>query len=709
MKRFIIAACAVVVLFGILYYAVYFEGFYLDLDPDAPVTAEFRTEGKEILRRTETGEYEEFAIRGVDVYSAIPGYPTLEFAAETEDYLRWMEQIGEMGANTIRALNIMDDEFYEALYLYNTSHEESLYLLQGLQISDESNYGAEDIYASGLLDQFLRNSKKVVDVIHGKTIIPLSDFTGTGNYRWDVSSWVIGYLIGHEWDSGVIAFTNNSTQRPDSYEGTYFSTAEGASRFEAAIARVMDQLIHYESSKYKTQRLVSFINDPANDPFSYEELYATRFLKYNQIDAENIRPTEALESGYFASYRLYYFSPDYLEYMSQEQKTELGDILTGLNTGAMYNGYLDLLSRYHTMPVVAAGYGFSTARAAIYEDKAPLTEEEQGESLVRVWQDATEAGWAGVLISTWQDSWERRTWNTSYATFDLKDPVWQDMQTEGQGYGLLEFQLGNGEEVCRVDGDASEWTEENVVAVTDEGTLSMRYDEKYIYFYFQGPDYDPNTDTLYIPIDTTPKSGSTYCLNYDLTFDRACDFVLYIRGRNNSRIMVQERYEILWAMHAYETDRTDPYDDVRDVDSPLFKTVRLMLQQADPAPLGTWSDAEVYETGKLRYGNGNPEAWDYDSLADYCFTQNGVEIRIPWQLLNFSSPAEMTIHDDYYENYGVEYIHIDELFVGATLGEYRDRRMILESFPLQGWDGVSEYTERLKDSYYIVQEYWAAQ
>ena len=152
MKRFIIAACAVVVLFGILYYAVYFEGFYLDLDPDAPVTAEFRTEGKEILRRTETGEYEEFAIRGVDVYSAIPGYPTLEFAAETEDYLRWMEQIGEMGANTIRALNIMDDEFYEALYRYNTSHEEPLYLLQGLQISDESNYGAEDIYASGLLD-----------------------------------------------------------------------------------------------------------------------------------------------------------------------------------------------------------------------------------------------------------------------------------------------------------------------------------------------------------------------------------------------------------------------------------------------------------------------------------------------------------------------------------------------------------------------------
>lgn len=709
MKRVIIAACIAVVCLGGLFYAVYFEGFYLDLNPDAPVDAVFRTVGTEIQRKTADGEYERFSIRGVDVSSNIPGYPTLEFAPNQKDYLRWMEQIGEMGANTIRVLNIMDDDFYEALYIYNTSHTEPLYLLQGLQVSDESNYGAEDIYSSGFIDQLLTNSKRAVDVIHGKIMIPLSDFTGTGNYSWDVSSWVIGYLIGHEWDSGIIAFTNNSTQHPTSYEGTYFVTSSEATRFEAAMARVMDQLILYESSKYKTQRLVSFINDPSNDPFSYEELYVTRFLKYNQIDIENIVPTEKLESGYFASYRLYHFSPDFLQYFSEEQKEELGRILIGLDTEAMYHGYLDLLGRYHTIPVVAAGYGFSTARTATYEGEAPLTEQEQGESLVQVWKDASDAGWSGVFISTWQDTWERRTWNTSYATFDYKDPVWQDMQTEGQCYGLMEFRLGNSEATCFVDGDTSEWTEEDIVAETSEGTLSMQYDEKYLYFYFEGMNYTPETDTLYIPLDTTPQSGSTYCLNYNMTFDRACDFVLYIHGKNNSRIMVQERYEILWAMHAYETDRTDPYDEIWDVDSPLFKTVCLMIQQADPAPLGLWDAAETYETGHLRYGNGNPNSVEYDSLADFCFTENGVEIRIPWQLLNFASPAEMMIHDDYYDNYGVEYIHADMLYVGAALGNDRDQRLILSPFYLEGWNDVSEYVERLKKSYYIVKGCWAIQ
>ena len=55
-------------------------------------------------------------------------------------------------------------------------------------------------------------------------------------------------------------------------------------------------------------------------------------------------------------------------------------------------------------------------------------------------------------------------------------------------------------------------------------------------------------DTLYIPIDTTPKTGSTYCENYDLTFERPCDFVICIDGRDNSRVVVQERYEVLRAM-----------------------------------------------------------------------------------------------------------------------------------------------------------------
>lgn len=144
------------------------------------------------------------------------------------------------------------------------------------------------------------------------------------------------------------------------------------------------------------------------------------------------------------------------------------------------------------------------------------------------------------------------------------------------------------------------------------------------------------------------------------------------------------------------------------MDSPGFRYIDLMLQTATPLLTGNWeASAEVYETGRLLYGNANPDAADFNSLADYMFTGNGVEIRIPWQLLNFSNPSEMMIHDDYYQCYGVENLHIDQMYVGVAQGD-EDARIPLASFELEGWGKDVTYHERLKRSYYIVQEYWAS-
>ena len=173
-------------------------------------------------------------------------------------------------------------------------------------------------------------------------------------------------------------------------------------------------------------------------------------------------------------------------------------------------------------------------------------------------------------------------------------------------------------------------------------------------------------------------------------------------------MVVQKRYEVLRAMFMHETEDQDPYLDVPAPDTPEFQYIDLMLQTATPLLTGNWeASAEVYETGKLRYGNANPEASDFDSLADYMFTGDGVEIRIPWQLLNFANPSEMMIHDDYYEHYGVEYLHIDEMWVGFSWGEGNEYRIPMAAFPLEGWGWDVTYHERLKRSYYILQDYWA--
>ena len=296
MRRFIIIVCILVALGGGLLYAVYYEGFYLNLHPGAPVSADFRTLGGEIQHLAD-GRWETLEIRGVDVSSSLPGEPAMDFAAGSEDYLRWFESIAALGANTVRVYTIMDSDFYEAFYQFNTESGSTLYLLQGLQVSDAANYGAADAYDSEFRELLIQNGQAAVDVIHGRRHIALGDTSGTGIYRWDVSPWVLGYLVGSEWDSGNIAYTNNSTLHPLSYEGTYFATVPEANRFEVLMAEIMDRITQYESDKYKTQRLIAFVNDPNNDPFAYEDLYATRFFKYNQVNAEHIVSTQALCSG----------------------------------------------------------------------------------------------------------------------------------------------------------------------------------------------------------------------------------------------------------------------------------------------------------------------------------------------------------------------------------------------------------------------------
>jgi hypothetical protein len=112
---------------------------------------------------------------------------------------------------------------------------------------------------------------------------------------------------------------------------------------------------------------------------------------------------------------------------------------------------------------------------------------------------------------------------------------------------------------------------------------------------------------------------------------------------------------------------------------------------------------DTYETGKLVYGNANPKEETFNSLADFCGGDGFVEIKLPWQLLNFADLSNMRIHDDYYEHFGVEYQKIDEMMVGIGDGS---KMIEMSAFELEKLGKKPEYHERLKESYYILQDYW---
>ena len=716
MKKFIIACCCIFALAAAGLYAYFYQGFFIDLDPNRPVVATATQEGKTIYLDKGEGP-QEFEIRGVDLGAGIPGHYATDYAIDKETYLRWFQQIKDMGANTIRVYILLGPDFYEAFYEFNKDNPNPLYLIHGVWIDDYVQNSHLDAFDAEYADRFKEDVRTMIDVVHGQRLIELGSLSGTGSYTKDISPWVIGYILGVEWEPRTVMYTDLKESGRNGYAGDYLQTTPDASPFETMLAEVGDEAFRYESTRYKEQRLVAFSNWPTTDPLEYPEALKTFYEKYAKVDVGHIVASDAVVSGMFASYHIYPYYPDYLRNMP-EYYTDT-DPQGEVNT---YFTYLKLINEHHSIPVVISEFGVPTSRGMAQPDantgrnQGAMSEDEQGRAIARCYQNIIDAGCAGSVIFTWQDEWFKRTWNTM-ANVDLqKTPYWSDYQTNEQYFGLLSFDPGTERSVSYVDGDDEEWTDADVIGEADDRTLSMKYDEKFVYLMVRGDDVGPGKP-LYLPVDTTQKTGSTESEDPAVSFERAADFLIVLDGEGESRVLVQERYEVMRATSLRATTGEDPYVEPPAKDTTRFKHIDLVLQTltdnatVEEAPqVDRPTDAQfffqTYETGKLVYGDANPAHEDFNSMADFCFGDGFVEIKLPWQLLNFSNPSEMQIHDDYYEHYGVENMKIDRMYVGV--GDGADGQAIpLFEKPLKGWGTKATYHERLKESYYIVQRMWA--
>ena len=88
-----------------------------------------------------------------------------------------------------------------------------------------------------------------------------------------MSDWVIGYILGVEWEDVTVAYTDNKYPERNSYQGTYMVTTADATPFEAMLAQVGDHIIEYETNRYRQQRLVAFSNWPTTDPLQLHPGY----------------------------------------------------------------------------------------------------------------------------------------------------------------------------------------------------------------------------------------------------------------------------------------------------------------------------------------------------------------------------------------------------------------------------------------------------
>ena len=719
MKKYIITVVSIILVLLVFDWLYFYEGIYFDFGKEKPTEYFMKVDGEEIYMKN-GDTFTPYEIRGVNLGSGLPGEWATSFAIDKETYLRWFGYIQEMGANTIRVYTIQSDTFYDAFYEYNKDNKNPLYMLHGVWVNDYVLNSHRDAYSKDFYDKFLEHSKIMVDVIHGNRKLNLGRVAsaGHGTYKKDISDWVIGYILGVEWDDSTVSYTDDLYKDKEgysSYSGKYMYTSPDATPFETMLTMVGDKTIEYETKRYGEQRLLAFSNWPTTDPFEYPEIITDFFMKCARVDVENIKTTDAFLSGQFVSYHVYPYYPYYLSFAEDwsvfgiESKDSFRDEQGRVNA---YRAYLTMLNNHHTMPVVISEFGVSTGRGMAQVDKdtgrnqGNTSEQAHGQALVDCWEDIKTSGCNGGCVFTWQDEWFKRTWNTMHAVNLTRTAYWSDYQTNEQYFGLLSFDPGKEKSVCYVDGDVSEWTEKDMVQ-SGNTELSVKYDEKFMYFLVKKDGLDFENETLYIPLDITPKTGSNYCKNFDVKFDRDADFVIVLDGKDNSRIMVQERYDALRSTYSKDIYKFDTYfkNNIPEKNSPKFVTIELILRTAIAlSPETKETVAEGYETGKLLYGNANPKSQEFNSLADFCSSGDYIEIKLPWQIMNFADPSKMEIHDDYYDgNYGIEYIGIDKIYAGIGMG---DKRIELDEIKLQGWGNKVTYHERLKQSYYIMQELW---
>lgn len=677
-------------------------------DNQTGISYRFKAEG-DYFYIYESGDWKQMFMRGVNIGATEPGLFPGDLTISYDTYYRWFGYISEMNCNCIRIYTLMPPQFYQALGDFNKKAKNKLYLYQGIWVNEEDIERLSDTYAENekILNDFTTDAVNLVNVIHGKAKIAETAGEAYGTYNTDVSPWLVGWIIGIEWDPNFVINTNNQHPDKKDYDGEYLYT-QTALPFEAFLCRVGDALIKHEAETYKFQVPLAFSNWITTDPLThpnephFDEDKAT-------VNTENVK-SRNFGPGMFASYHIYPYYPDSLNY--QEDYLEYTDDSGKVNT---YEAYLEDLKLAHTMPIIVAEFGIPTSRGMGHEsvmgyNQGMVDETAQGAMLIDMLGSIENAKYAGGIVFTWQDEWFKRTWNN--VMFDIADrrPYWSNIQTTEQCFGLLAFDPGKESMAAYVDGDVSEWKNTQPTVTTGQGKLYIKSDERYLYIMLDAGNYDFEKDTLLIPINTIADQGNLKAAQYNAEFDTAADFLIYINGNNNSQIYVDRYYDAFnyYFLESKKLSDIKAEENAGVKNSGMFDIMRLCYGY-NLTVKGTNQVVpdKAYETGKLRYGNGNPEADDYKSLSDFYFKNGKLEIRIPWQLLNVMDPSGKQQISDFRKTQVISpqaYQSFDFGFAYRT-GAESLKITLGGSYEYNGWN-IPTWHERLKPAYYELQNYF---
>src|SRR6056297_1040581 len=173
--------------------------------------------------------YENIFINAVNFGVALPGKQPGETNIPKEYYDRWFKILGDNGINVIRIYTLHRPHFYQSLQEYNLKNPDNpMYVLHGVWLNGEPDDNNKVKPLEERTEQFEQEIKENVQAIHGDIEIDQRYGKAYGKYEYNVSPWIMGWIIGREVEPAELEATDGAMNAEEdvelvSYEGEYFA------------------------------------------------------------------------------------------------------------------------------------------------------------------------------------------------------------------------------------------------------------------------------------------------------------------------------------------------------------------------------------------------------------------------------------------------------------------------------------------------------
>jgi tetratricopeptide (TPR) repeat protein len=591
-----------------------------------------------------------FPIYGVNIGLGIPGYFPGEYAIGKTTYKQWFASIAEIGFNSIRIYTLHPPAFYEALFEFNAASQKKLYFFQEIWLElPEKREG--DFNESSYMSYVKQQIQQSVDAINGHLSLDEKPGYPHGIYRANVSQWLIGYLLGREWESCAITHYNALyTGSERSFAGEYLSIDDGTP-FEVWITKRCDDIQKYEHAAYKVTHPVSTINWPTLDPLTHLSeagpCETARFQGFSPscnhcrdeddkevLDLRKVTPLRG--SGFFASYHVYPYHPDFL---MNDFPHEDG-----------YDLYCRRLKEYHkNQPVVIAEYGIPSSRNSGHWNpsgyhQGGLDEETQAQKIIRLSNTLEKHNFSGMILFSWFDEWCKKhiQFFPYLIPFERKS-LWFNSLDPEESFGIMGMYPGYPKPLVTLDAKSNEWNDAVSIYHANDSkknqfqSLLMQHDEGFLYLkilFNETMEWSKDSVLIGLNLSNQLPGEKLLPLGVNLISPIDLHFIVHIDKTHGSRLLIYtplDRY--LNTAQTFSSSEEGLWSII------LHKSNERRVSKNG----ATFYPSYVYNAGKLIEGSLNPKHKQFNSRSDFYSDERSLEIRLPWHLIHFSDPSSRQI------------------------------------------------------------------